>query len=121
MGKVGRVKERSWYYDRDGNPISSGEWQKAFGTVDRRVAYTNLGRRGRVSTVWLGLDHGYGAGPPLIFETLVFDGPLEGEMLRYSTEQDARTGHEFMVMRLTTLSGDWKPKPLIHHGKKPRR
>jgi hypothetical protein len=111
---------RCFYYNRQGRPISSEQWTADFAATDRRVLYTDLGRRGRVSTVWLGIDHAYD-GPPMIFETLVFDGPLEGEMYRYSTEEEARIGHEFMLMRLSTLSGEWKHAPLIHNGKKPRR
>lgn len=99
---------RHFYYDRQGRPISAGEVEKLW-REDRHVAKTDLGDLGRVSTVWLGLDHGWDDGPPLIFETLVFDGPLEGEMERYSTEEQARTGHDFMVMRLTVLrdEGAW--------------
>lgn len=53
-----------------------------------------------VSTVFLGLDHQWGGGPPLIFETLVFDGPLADEMDRYSTYDEAEAGHEAMVKRV---------------------
>jgi hypothetical protein len=56
-----------------------------------------------VSTVWLGLDHSFGGGPPLIFESMVFD-PGRGEgrwhdvdMDRYTTEAQARAGHRTMV------------------------
>ena len=49
-----------------------------------------------VSTVWLGLDHGFGmGGPPLIFETMIFGdhGVSDHGQWRYSTEQAARQGH----------------------------
>lgn len=110
---------RHFYYNRQGQPVSSAEVEKAW--RDRRVAYTDLGRLGRVSTVFLGIDHAY-EGPPLIFETLVFDGPLDDEMERYTTEEQARTGHEFMVMRLTVLRDEpAKAPPLFHNGGRPRR
>jgi hypothetical protein len=109
-----------WHYDWNAQPISHERWMELF-RQDRRVAYTDLGLRGRVSTVWLGLNHAYDDGPPLIYETLVFDGPLTDEMLRYATLEQARTGHQFMVMRLTSLAGDRKPRPLINKGGKPRR
>lgn len=57
------------------------------------MAYTPFGAR--VSTVWLGLDHGFGNAKPLIFETMVFD--RHGHdvyQARYSTEEEARIGHE---------------------------
>lgn len=50
-----------------------------------------------VSTVWLGLNHAYGNGPPLIFETLVFGGETDGDGDRYSTRDEARAGHERIV------------------------
>ena len=40
-----------------------------------------------------------GEGPPILFETLVFGGPLDGEMDRYSSWDDAQVGHEMMVKR----------------------
>lgn len=110
---------RHFYYDRQGRPISSAEVETLW-MQDRRVALTDLGRLGRVSTVWLGIDHGYGEGPPLIFETMIFGGPMDQHCDRYSTEEQARTGHDFMVIALTVLDMP-KPSPLIHNGKKPRK
>ncbi len=50
-----------------------------------------------VSTIWLGLDHNFLAkGPPLVFETMVFDEPESGHdiyMDRYTTWQQALEGH----------------------------
>lgn len=54
-----------------------------------------------VSTVFLGLDHRRGAdGPPILFETMVFGGALNGEQERYSTWEEAQTGHDAMVARV---------------------
>lgn len=39
---------------------------------DRKVGDTRVGPYW-VSTVFLGLDHNWGEGPPLLFETMVFD------------------------------------------------
>lgn len=107
------------YYDWDGHPITLEQWVKLFGQK-RHFGDTDLGSLGRVSTVWLGLDHSWGGGTPVIFETMVFGGPLDQEGMRYCTAEDARAGHEFMVMRLTSLA-DPAPrrKPLIHNGRKP--
>jgi hypothetical protein len=46
-----------------------------------------------VSTVWMGINHRYGPGPPLIFETMVFGGPLNQDCRRYTTIEQARAGH----------------------------
>lgn len=51
-----------------------------------------------VSTVFLCIDHGFNpAKPPVVFESLIFEGPLHDWMNRYSTWADAEAGHEEMV------------------------
>lgn len=65
----------------------------------RRVAFTE--RDGvQVSTVFIGINHRFGAGPPLLFETLVFGGPLDDNMDRYSTWDEAEAGHAAMCQRV---------------------
>jgi len=83
----------SGYYNMAGEPITLGEWINA-PFDDRRVALDELDG-GDVSTVHLGLDHSYAGdiGPPLIFETMCFDGEHDGECWRYSTLAEARAGH----------------------------
>jgi hypothetical protein len=53
----------------------------------------------RVSTVFLGLDHNFGRGEPLLFETTIFGGPLDGEMWRYGTYSEAERGHAAAVVQ----------------------
>lgn len=53
--------------------MSWARWFEKSGS-DRVIASTNVGQV-RVSTVFLGLDHQFGNGPPLLFETMVFDAP----------------------------------------------
>jgi len=73
------------------------KWAIWFGTAKRHVAKTEITPEIKVSTVFLGLDHQYGDGPPLIFETMVFGGELDGQMERYSTWEEAETGHKQWV------------------------
>lgn len=47
----------------------------------------------RVSTVFLGLDHGWGRGAPEIFETMIFGGKHSESCWRYSTREEAIAGH----------------------------
>jgi hypothetical protein len=96
----------SKFYDREGNPISLYQWALMFENDEaKRVARTELGDV-VVSTVWLGLDHGWGDDDrPLIFETMVFEGKMDGEQMRYSTEEEARTGHQAMVIRVRNKEG----------------
>jgi hypothetical protein len=58
-----------------------------------------------VSTVFLGLDHQYGEGPPLVFETMVFlsKGNLsEIDADRYTTRDEALAGHKRFVEQYTS-------------------
>lgn len=72
------------------------EWAENFERGNRIVRQSTVGGS-FISTVFLGLDHQYRSGPPLIFETLVFGGPLGHEMDRYSTWDEALRGHGDMV------------------------
>lgn len=54
----------------------------------------------RVSTVFMSLDHEWGDGPPILFETMVFGGPLDQAQERYSTKQEAIEGHEKWVNKV---------------------
>ena len=61
----------------------------------------------RVSTVWLGIDHQFGNGPPLIFETMTFRGTHAlGDQERYSTEAQAIEGHRRMVELVACRHGE---------------
>ncbi len=50
-----------------------------------------------VSTVFLGIDHAFGGGPPLLFETMIFGGPHNEYQERYSTWEEAEAGHKRAV------------------------
>jgi len=69
-------------------------WKENFD--NRRVAKTEIGKV-RISTVFLGIDHNWGDGPPILFETMVFGGELDQEQERYSTWEEAKVGHRQMV------------------------
>jgi len=64
------------YYELIGQtPVRVGdvlEWASRFEAMDRRVAQTTLLGMCRVSTVFLGLDHNWRGGRPLLFETMAF-------------------------------------------------
>lgn len=47
-----------------------------------------------VSTVFLGIDHGgWDGGPPILFESMVFGGPMDQHQNRYCTWEQALKGH----------------------------
>lgn len=91
------------YFDRKGKLMNMMDWGSKLGDMDYKVIRrTDLPDGKWVSTVWLGLDHRLGDGPPLIFETMVF--PSKGDfgeldMDRYTTEAEAIKGHEAMVAK----------------------
>lgn len=88
---------KSLYYNRDGSPTELMEWAKNF-EGDRKVCFTKFWWGGRLSTVFLGLDHSFGDGPPLIFETMLFT--RKGHELgqwRYSAEKQAIEHHSQLV------------------------
>lgn len=75
------------------------EWGRWFEHANRHVASTKIGDV-RVSTVFLGIDHSFKSeGPLVLFETMIFGGPLDQNEQRYSTWEEAERGHEEMVKR----------------------
>jgi hypothetical protein len=75
------IAERPMYYYPDGVPILDNElfpdflqWAMLFEERDgdRIVAQTKTLYGEKLSTIWMGMDHAFGGGPPLIFETMLF-------------------------------------------------
>lgn len=105
------------YYDRYGIPIDLQTWAELLHQQGYdRLASTRfkLGTHEiHVSTVWLGLDHSFNGGPPLIFETMIFGGEHDQYQERYSTEEEALAGHKeacrLVRQALKVLVEDKKP------------
>ncbi|KKL80285.1 hypothetical protein LCGC14_2006310 [marine sediment metagenome] len=99
------------YYNRRGEPITHEqqmeEWKQSDFDWDKmkRVARQEQDDI-VVSTVFLGLNHQYGDGPPLIFETMIFGGEHDEKQWRYTTEAEALQGHEVAVTLAFGLTGD---------------
>jgi hypothetical protein len=97
------------WYSRTGVPLSLLEAESRLADPTYRfIAGTTVadrtrpGHMFRVSTVWLAANFQFGAGPPLIFETLVSateeDHELDGYRRRYATERQAVDGHAHTVI-----------------------
>lgn len=101
--KKKKVYERDLYYRLEGKkpvPVDIREWGKCFEKKNRHVAKTVIEgstEKIGISTVFLGLDHRYGEGKPLLFETMVFGGELDSDMERYTSWTAAEKGHKKMV------------------------
>jgi len=79
------------------------KWAKWFQDADRSVKKTTLNDDVLVSTVFLGLDHQFGDGPPLLFETEIFGGDRDGDMWRYATWDEAENGHDAILKLLQEM------------------
>jgi hypothetical protein len=57
------------------------------------------GKKHFVSTVDLGLNHRFGAGEPLWYETMIFEGEDRQDLYcdRYTTKEEALAAHEKLV------------------------
>jgi len=75
------------------------EWGAWLENAERTVASDTV-KSSSVSTIFLGVDHSLGNGPPLLFETRVFGGKLDQEVNRYSTWEEAEAGHQEMCERV---------------------
>lgn len=92
LGSDRKVVERTYLVGVDGDPIM-------------------------VSTVFLTLDHSFGRGPPVRWETMVFKGETswaDYNMERYTSIEEARCGHTQMVEKVkrsedVSESGDAVP------------
>lgn len=89
--------------DEAGNPVvcddllTWAQWMEE--NQPHIVAQTHLKGDVLVSTVFLGMDHSWGDGPPLLFETMVFHDGDGTDQYRYPTREDAWEGHRMAVQR----------------------
>jgi len=80
-------------------PFMDPRWVAMWKAKDaRRVAFDEVGDA-QVSTVFLAMDHQYGDGPSLWFETMAFM-PCNQPCWRYATWDRAEAGHRAVVEAL---------------------
>jgi len=94
------------YYILDGRkavPVDLMTWAGWFeknGTnTNRHVAGDTIDEV-RIRTIFLGIDLALGEGPPMIFKTRVFGGPLDQEQDHCSTWEEAEAMHARMKKRV---------------------
>ncbi len=73
--------------------------------ASRVVRETEFGNGCVVSTVFLGIDHGFGfSKDPILFETMIFGIPRqEGYQERYSSWDEAVEGHNQAIEQLRSM------------------
>lgn len=69
------------------------KWAKWFEAAERHVAHDEI-EGAEISTVFLGRDHSFGEGPPMLFETMIFGGPHDQYQERCSTWDEAVKMHK---------------------------
>lgn len=99
------------YRDRRGKVITRERWCELI----EMPGYSQLWTRTfdetiTISTIWLGMNHNFGQGEAMIFETQVFEVQEFEEPARsvrqerYATEEDALKGHFHLV---AVFEGHW--------------
>lgn len=86
------------------------EWATKMETNNRTVAKTEINDI-LISTIFLGLDHGFGKGDPILFETMIFGGKHDQYQERYETWEEAEKGHKRaveLVKKLPWYKFSWK-------------
>ena len=70
----------------------------------------------RISTVFLGLDHSFGIGEPVLWETMIFDDDAGTalEQHRFSFQDEAYEFHDNAVKAFRLLLDKWPLHPTIH-------
>lgn len=102
------------YWRLDGHtpvPCTIEEWGAMFNDPQSRIVeQTRLNRPDEeheilVSTVFLGIDHGFGSmgNIPILFETMIFNGRHSEFQERYATWDQAVEGHVRAVARANRM------------------
>lgn len=101
------MKLKHWILDEKGRPVQVDlfTWAKWFGTAHRIICHETIAQN-RISTIFLGLDHSFGHGPPILWETMTFGAKLNNEMRRCAgSKEQAEAMHEEMVKAVAKASG----------------
>ena len=106
---------------KEPRPAQLLEWATWFETANRTVARSEVAGL-TISTVFMGLNQSMGIGPPLLFETMVFDEtePIDSMQIRYATWAEAETGHMDIceqLIEMDNLSKDMMIKSIERRGK----
>ena len=63
-----------------------------------------------VSTVFLGMDHSFDGGTPVLFETMIFGGEYDQFQERYCTWDEAEEGHKVACELVSKIAIDREKK-----------
>lgn len=102
-----------WLLDEAGEPItytgSLKDWASFYMDSDKRIVKQEIVHNSKISTVFLAFDHQFGKGPPILWETMVFGGKLDGEQNRCGgPRQNAINMHNQMVRDVMRARPWWR-------------
>ena len=95
-----------WYIlDNNNNPVIASSITEAGAWIEKNperkvVKQEHIGDI-FISTVFLGLDHAWDSGTPVLWETMIFGGEHDQYQERYTSHKDALEGHEKALTLIT--------------------
>lgn len=93
----------NYILNEQGEPVLCDDvivWARWLESADRTVAKDSVGDVD-ISTVFLGLDHGFVQGEdPVLWETMIFGGPLSKHKERYTSLAAAKSGHARWIVEV---------------------
>lgn len=95
---------RPLWYDMEHRVITLEQAEVLLASEDRQLAKDVVVVDDEpvwVSTVFLVLDHSFGTGPPVLYETMAFGSNDIEAQHRYCTREQAMAGHAEVVAALT--------------------
>lgn len=98
----------TYILNENGEPIAEPDimkWTQWFDKAERHVGYTTIGDS-TISTVFLGVNHSFASGAPVVWETVVFCGKLNQERkLCSGSREQAEAMHARMVEKVKRANG----------------
>lgn len=112
------MSNRTYILNSEGEPELCEDYSKwgAWFSVhkkERMLAESDDGKEGpgkvKIITIFLGLDHSFGRGDPLLFETRVINGVHDGYKERFTTREAAMEGHDAAVKKVFGEFASYNP------------
>lgn len=100
MGEIQKTKKKidfngRYILDKNGKPKPEPDllkWADWFEDKNNRIIRQDRFGEILISTIFLGLDHGWG-GDVILWETMIFGGKEDGLQWRYRSRKEALKGH----------------------------
>ena len=98
------MKQLKWILDANGLAVPCddlGQWGRWFGNEREKWHLVDEVEGIRISTVFLGIDHSFGKGEPVLWETMAFGPDIEEQWRMGITYWEARDFHRGLVAGYT--------------------